>query len=925
TIFSSLLRVGAEEAGSGAGAVSIGRPVANTALHLLDRRGFPVPVGVPGEIRIGGEGLARGYLGRPELTAERFVPDPFSAAGGRLYRTGDLARRRPDGALEFLGRLDDQVKIRGFRIEPGEVEAVLARHPAVAQAVVVAAGSADPLGDARLIAHVVARQPVETVELRAFAARLLPSHMVPAAFVEHAALPLTTTGKVDRKALARTAPAAGPAPAAATAPATPLEAKLAALWGEVLGVESVGPHDDFFALGGHSVFAAVLMHRVGEELGADLPLRALFATPTVAGLAAAVAARAAERGEDGALPERLPRIVPADPSEQYLPFPLTDVQEAYWIGRNAGMELGSVATHIYFEVDTAGHDIDRFERAFRRLIDRHGMLRAVIEPDGRQRILAEVPPYEIARLDLRDAADDDAFEALAAVRERMSHQVLPSDRWPLFEIAASLLPENRIGENRLRLHVSLDLLIGDAWSLRLLTRDLGLLSEQADLPPLAISFRDYVLAETALRETAAWQRALEYWRGRLADFPPPPALPLRRNPSTIAAPRFIRRRGELPAATWTRLKERATGAGLTPSGALLAAWSEVLGAWGGGSRFTLNLTLFNRLPLHPQVDQLVGDFTSLTLLAVERRPGEPFAEGARRLQQRLWDDLDHRLVSGVRVLRELSRLRREPRTLMPVVFTSTLHQASREAAAEPGSGVRAEGGYAISQTPQVWLDHQVSETGGVLVWKWDAVEELFPAGLLDDMLAAYVRLLERLAADEAAWREPVRGLVPAEQLRLIAETNATAAPLPQGLLHEPFLEQARRTPGAPAVITSSRTLTYGELDRLSLALAHRLRRLGAGPNRLVAVVMHKGWEQVAAVLAVLRAGAAYLPVDARLPAERLRHLLARGEVAVALTQGGASLPLPEGIERMVVGAQDSHQDEGDFKDGKDEELENRAA
>src|SRR6185436_20195650 len=272
------------------------------------------------------------------------------------------------------------------------VEAVLARHPAVAQAVVVAAGSADPLGDARLIAHVVARQPVETVELRAFAARLLPSHMVPAAFVEHAALPLTTTGKVDRKALARTAPAAGPAPAAATAPATPLEAKLTALWGEVLGVESVGPHDDFFALGGHSVFAAVLMHRVGEELGADLPLRALFATPTVAGLAAAVAARAAERGEGGALPDRLPRIVP-DLAGRHLPFPLTDVQEAYWIGRNAGMELGAVATHIYFEIDSTGLDVDRFERALRRQIDRHGMLRAVVDSDGRQRILAEVPPY----------------------------------------------------------------------------------------------------------------------------------------------------------------------------------------------------------------------------------------------------------------------------------------------------------------------------------------------------------------------------------------------------------------------------------------------------------------------------------------------------------------------------------------------------
>src|SRR6185436_4974738 len=322
--------------------------------------------------------------------------------------------------------------------------------------------------------------------------------------------------------------------------------------------------------------------------------------------------------------------------------------------------------HVYFEIDTPGLDVDRFERALQLLIDRHGMLRAIVEADGRQRIRAAVPPYVLGRLDLRAVTTEAAGEALATVRERMSHQILPSDRWPLFEIAVSLLPPNQEREKTgVRLHVSLDLLIGDAWSLRLLARDLGRLYERPEtpLPELEISFRDYVLAEAALRETEAWQRALEYWRGRLADFPPPPALPLARSPATIAAPRFVRRRGRLSPEAWERLKERAARAGLTPSGALLAAWSEVLAAWGGGSRFTLNLTLFNRLPLHPQVDQLVGDFTSLTLLAVERRPGEPFVEGARRLQQRLWDDLDHRLVSGVRVLRELSRARGGPRVI----------------------------------------------------------------------------------------------------------------------------------------------------------------------------------------------------------------------------------------------------------------------
>ncbi|HSF42281.1 MAG TPA: amino acid adenylation domain-containing protein [Thermoanaerobaculia bacterium] len=915
TIWSSLLEIGAEEA-RGDGAAAIGRPIANTSLHVLDICGRPAAVGIPGELLIGGTGVTRGYLGRPDLTAERFVPAPSGEPGARLYRTGDLVRRRPDGALEFLGRLDHQVKVRGFRIELGEVEAALARHPQVAQAVAAVGGSG---ASARLTAHFVPRGPVDPAELRAFLAQSLPAYMVPGTFVEHGALPLTPNGKIDRKALARTtAPTAPPAaaspaaPAAAAppaAPASPLEEAMAALWAEVLGTGRVGPQDDFFALGGHSILATLLMHRIRQSFGVDLPLRTLFAAPTVAGLAAAIAARRAEGGEAAARPAGMPRIVP-DPEGLGLPFPLTDVQEAYWIGRSGALELGSVATHVYFELDATGLDLPRFENAVRRLVERHGMLRAIVQPDGRQRILPEVPPYRITTVDLSGADVAAAGEARLALRGHLSHQVLPSDRWPLFELAAARLPEGRM-----RLYVSIDMLIGDAWSLRLLGRDLGRLYEDpgAALPPLQISFRDYVLAEAALRETAAYRRDLDYWRGRLAEIPPAPQLPLAKSPAEVRTPHFVRRSGRLAPEAWSRLKEQAARAGLTPSGALLAAWSEVLAAWTGTSRLTLNLTLFNRLPLHPQVDELVGDFTSLTLLAVERRPGEPFVEQARRTQQRLWDDLDHRLVSGVRVLRELSRLGREPRTMMPVVFTSTLNQAARESRPADGEEMRSEDDtWGITQTPQVWLDHQVSESGGALHWKWDAVEELFPAGLLDDMFAAYGRLVERLAEGEEAWREPVRGLLPEAQLRILEEVNATAAPVPAGLLHEPFLEQARRTPEAPAVLTSSRTVTYGELDRLSRALAGRLQRRGARPNRLVAVVMHKGWEQVAAVLAVLRAGAAYLPLDARLPAERLRHLLARGEVAVALTQPGLehSLPWPEGVERLVVDGALEAADEG---------------
>ncbi|HEX9944677.1 MAG TPA: amino acid adenylation domain-containing protein, partial [Thermoanaerobaculia bacterium] len=712
-------------------------------------------------------------------------------------------------------------------------------------------------------------------------------------------LPLLALTEGSRKGEARsfrTRQKAGTA-AHRVPPHGPMEEAMAALWSEVLDIEGVGAADDFFELGGHSILATRLLHQVQQCFGVDLPLRTLFETPTVAGLSAAVTARLAPGQQPVAT---LPEIVP-DPASMHLPFPLTDVQEAYWIGRSGALELGAVSTHIYFEVDLRGLDQGRLETALRRLIDRHGMLRAVVLPDGRQRILPEVPPYRIGVVDLRLAEDAAAAEALAALRGRMSHQVLPSDRWPLFEIAATSLRDGRT-----RLHVSLDLLIGDAWSFRILGRELALIygDSGVDLPPLTLSFRDCVLAETALHETEAYQRALDYWRGRLAALPPAPVLPLAKSPSSLAAPRFARRRGRLEREAWSRLKARAAQAALTPSSLLAAAYAQVLATWSQSPRLTLNLTLFNRPPLHPDMDRIVGDFTSLTLLACESLPGEPFEERARRLQGRLWEDLEHRLVSGVRVMRELARVQGGSGTLMPVVFTSTLNQTGTEdGAAEAENPFDGEMVYSISQTPQVWLDHQVSEVVGSLTWSWDAVEDIFPPGLLDGMFEAYGHLLNRLVEGEDAWREPVHGLLPADHLRLIAEANATEAPVPAGLLHEPFLEQARRRPDAPAVITSHHTISYGELDRASLALARRLRDLGARPETLVAVVMDKGWEQVLAVLAVLRAGAAYLPIDARLPRERIRHLLERGEATIALTRSGIEFDAPPGVEPIAVSAE----------------------
>jgi acyl transferase domain-containing protein/non-ribosomal peptide synthetase component F len=731
-------------------------------------------------------------------------------------------------------------------------------------------------------------------------------------------------GEEAPRASTAEAPAAAPPalyarpglPTAYAPPETETERQLAALWQELLGIEPVGRHDAFLELGGHSLLLVEVGARLDRTFGVRLPMRELAEAATLADLAAAVERHRAGRGEDWT-GDALPVLAPV-PDERHLPFPLTEVQEAYWLGRSGAFALGNVATHEYSEIDVPGLDLERLTRAWRRLIDRHEMLRAVVLPDGRQQILERVPPYEIETLDLRGMPPAEAEEALLEARRRMSHQVIPADRWPLFEVRASLLPDGVT-----RVHLSLDLLIVDAWSVQLLFRELGLLyaDPEAPLPPLELSYRDYLLADVAFRDSETFRRSLEYWRRRLPSLPGPPELPLARSPESIDSPRFARRNGRLAAEPWERLKARAAASGLTASGLLLAAFSEVLAAWSKGPRFLLNLTLFNRLPIHPQVGEVVGDFTSLVLLEVDAAGAGPFEERARRLQRRLWEDLDHRHVSGVRVLRERARSAGNAGgAAAPVVFTSLLVGTPRRDPAEPAADPLPRADYVIGQTPQVWIDHVVGESEAGLSYFWEAVEDLFPPGLLDDMFAAYQGLLARLADEPETWQARP-SLTPAEHRALQAAANATAAPISgvSGARHHPlFVEPARRDPGRPAVLSAARNLTYGELRRRAAHLGRRLRELGARPNRLVAVVLDKGWEQAAAVLGVLRSGAAYLPVDPGLPEERRLHLLRAGEVEIALTSSrlDAALSWPGGVARLAVDLE-----EPDFvlDDGPDDE------
>jgi amino acid adenylation domain-containing protein len=594
----------------------------------------------------------------------------------------------------------------------------------------------------------------------------------------------------------------------------------------------------------------------------------------------------------------LPRVVPA-PAERCAPFPLTAIQQAYWIGRTGAFELGNVPCQIYFEVESPSLDLARFERAWQRLVERHDMLRAVVLPDGTQHVLASVPAYRLVIRDLRGCAPGDVEEALATIRREMVERILPSDRWPLFEFRAETLPAGRV-----RLHGALDLLICDFWSLRVLLRDLlrFYVEPEASLPPLEISFRDYVLALETLREHPHYRRSLEYWRERLATLPPPPELPLACSPGSIARPSFVHRTWRLEAAHWRALKEQAVAAGLTASAALLAAFAEVLATWSRSPRFTLNVTLSNRLPLHPQVKDLVGDFTSITLLEVDASGRASFLDKARRIHEQLLRDLDHRFVNGVEVIRELVRARGGQHALMPVVFTGAIGGPDEGEGSILPSAALGEVVSTVTQTPQVWLDHQVYEDGGALVVNWEAVEGLFPAGVLDGMFATYGELLRALATGPERWAACTGRLVPAAEQAVQAAANATAGPEPTGLLHEAIAARAAAAPAAEAVVSGAVRLTYAEVEAQANRVGRALRARGVRPNTLVAVVMEKGWEQVVAALGVVKAGAAYLPVDPEVPAERLGYVLANGEVTVALTQRRVAerVAWPAGVEWLCV-------------------------
>jgi amino acid adenylation domain-containing protein len=557
-------------------------------------------------------------------------------------------------------------------------------------------------------------------------------------------------------------------------------------------------------------------------------------------------------------------------------FAPTLLQRGYLIGRGDAVQMGNVASHIYHEIEGLW-DLDRLEAALRSVVDRHGMLRTRFTADGRQ--VEEPAPtgVRIGRLDLREESESVRAERRRALREELSHRILPADRAPMLAVDVTIL-----ADDRMVLHVGHDGLVMDAISMFLFFRDwYAAYTEPSGETPEEASFAAYVAELDKARTRAPYARSRQYWLDRLDDLPPHPDLPLRTSPSAIIRPRFTQHTARLDAAAWTALKARASAAGLTPTGVLFAVYGEVLSCWGAGDRFTLNTTLANRPPIHPRMFDAIGNFSETMLVQIELDRDRSFQERAQALQARLRRDIDHRHFSGIEVLRELGRRNGTSEARMPYTFNSAIGYVH---AGLDGSTLELFGPevHTSSQTPQLWLNGFAFEQHGGLIVQFDEVNDLFPHGLIAAMVAGYQTLLDALA-EEPAWSGTTFDLMPEEQRERRRAANDTGTPRSDSLVQDAFRARAEAAPDAPAIMTSDRTMSYGELYRRARHAAAWLRERGVGRDELVGLVMTRGPEQIVGILATVLAGAAYLPVDAVLPAERRAYMLRDGRVRCVLT------------------------------------------
>lgn len=847
--------------------VPIGKPLPHTDLYIVDENLQLMPAGAAGEICVGGVNVARGYLNRPDLTKERFVPNPFRE-GELLYRTGDLGRQLPDGNIEFLGRRDTQVKIRGYRVELGEIEALLKTHPAIETAAVLAL-------DSDLVAYAVARGDFQPGDLRRFLALRLPAYMIPSRWVRIPALPLNSSGKVDRSALPAP-PAAIDEAAGAEPPSTAVEKAVAAIWEQVLGSGPVSKTDDFFKLGGHSLKAVGVLSRIQRTLGARVELKEFFSGPTVAQLATLIETRRRAQEE------------PVPPAPQMDTYPLSHAQARIWV--HSQMEGGGVAYNMPLALDLEGElDPGALERAFRQVLARHESLRTcfvMVDDAPRQKIAAaDEIEFRLALEDLRtaEAAEEEAERRL---RDEVA---APFDltRAPLVRARLFRLPERRWLFSLVVHH-----LVGDGWSLEVLLKELAAFYTGGQLPPLSLQYKDHSAWMTQRLSGNAFGADRDFWIAKLAG--PHPVLNVpgdHPRPGQMGFSGGIERFA-LPSVGETGLQAFCAARGVSPFMVLLASVFGLLHRYTGEEDIILGTPVAGRGRL--DLEDQVGLYLNTLALRVRVDRGVRLSDLLERVRTAVLEGQEHQAYPFDLLIGDLKLERRTDRN--PLFDVMVVMQNAMDAAFEIG-GIKSSGHDVAAGVSVFDLTFHFAQAGPDVRLYLEYNTGLFERDRMERLARHLDRLLAAMVSSPDRSVEEVDILPTGERNLVLQEFGeGPRFTIPEATVLDLLAGQAARTPDRTAVIFEGRKLSYHELAGAASRLAARIEnRIGTGRGSVVALVAGRSEWMVAGVFGIMASGAACLPIDATLPIERIRYLLADSECRAVVSDGavetGAALPV----------------------------------
>ena len=859
---------------------SIGRPIANTQLYILDSQLQPVPLGVPGELYIGGDGLARGYLNRPELTSEKFITNPFNnSKSQRLYKTGDLARYLPNGNLEFLGRIDNQVKIRGFRIELGEIETVLTSHPQINQAVVIA--TEEKTGNKRLLAYLVADSEITTIQLREFLKAQLPDYMVPSSFVTLERLPLTPNGKIDRKAL----PVVDIVERSTEyiAPRTQSEQIVANIFAGVLNVENIGIDDNFFELGGHSLLATQLISRIRDAFSIEIPLRALFSYPTVDQIDKTLTQL---RNSNNGL--TIPPIQAREESEK---LPLSWAQERLWFLNE--LEGKSATYNMPAAVRISGNlDIKALQQAISEIVQRHEVLRSNFQTLNGTPIQVIDPEaiITIIRVDLQQLETNKRENSVLLQAQKEATTPFTLENAPL--IRCSLL---QLSTSDYVLLLTMHHIISDGWSIGIFIQELSSLyqafikGEASSLGQLPIQYADFAVWQRQYLTDEVLSNQLDYWKQQLSNAPDLLQLPTDYPRPTVQTYQGRTVRFSLNTDLTTKLQTLSRNSSTTLFMTLYAAFSTLLYRYSGQSAIVIGSPIANRN--RSEIEPLIGFFVNTLVLRTSFENNPSFKELLAQVRETTLNAYEHQDVPFEQVVEALQPQRDLSHSpLFQVMFVlQNTPMADVELPGVTLSPMELE-----STIAKFDLTLSMTETDQGWVGEWKYNTDLFKGETIERMVAHFQNLLEAIVENPSENVGNLNLLCESELHQLLVEWNDTATVYPKDkCIHLLFEEQVEKTPDAVAVVFEEEQVTYKQLNQRANQLAHHLQSLGVKPEVLVGICVERSIEMVVGLLGILKAGGAYVPLDPSYPQERLSYMLADSGVGVLVTQSSLLEFIPE--------------------------------